>query len=78
VRRVPIFTGVETSGWRTGWVEDGSVHIEPVGDLVEHEVDDCVCAPRVEPVKCPDGSIVWMLVHHALDNREQRERQEAA
>jgi hypothetical protein len=75
---MPIFTGPETAGWRTGWVEDGSVHVEPVGDLVEHEVDDCVCVPRQEPVKRPDGSIVWMVVHLSLDNREVLERQEAA
>lgn len=75
---MPIFIGPETQGWRAGPVADGSVHVEPVGDLIEHEVDDCACMPRQEPVKRPDGSIGWMVVHHSLDNRELRERQEAA
>lgn len=74
---MPVFTGTETAGWRSGWVEDGSVHIEPVGDLVDHEVDDCVCVPRLEPVKRDDGSFGWLVVHNSLDNREVLEREAA-
>ena len=75
---MPIFTGPEARGWRVGRVEDDSVHVEPVGDLIDHEVEDCACMPRVEPVSRDDGSIGWMVVHHSLDNREAQERQEAA
>jgi len=45
-------------------------HVIPIGDLVEHECgEDCVCGPRAEPVKQEDGSVGWMLVHNALDDR---------
>lgn len=42
----------------------------PSGDLIEHDLDeDCVCGPRIEPVKRDDGSIGWVYIHHALDGR---------
>jgi hypothetical protein len=71
---VAIFTGPETCGWRVGRVEDGSVHVEPIGDLVDHEVLDCVCGPKTEPVVADDGSIGWLITHHSLDGRENSER----
>lgn len=41
---------------------------------IEHEIsEDCICGPRCEPVKCDDGSIGWLYVHHSLDGRETRE-----
>lgn len=44
-----------------------------LGDI-EHELGaDCVCGPRVEPVKQDDGSIDWVYVHHSLDGRELAE-----
>jgi hypothetical protein len=48
------------------------IHVYPVDDLVEHELDggDCVCGVTAEPVKRDDGSIGWVLVHHALDGRD--------
>lgn len=55
---------------------DGSpVHLWPLDDLVEHEVDgdDCPCGPTTEPVQRDDGSIGWLISHHSLDGREQRE-----
>lgn len=49
------------------------VHVLPVGDDVEHGDEDCVCGPDSEPVKCDDGSVGWVIVHHSLDGREARE-----
>lgn len=48
------------------------VFVIPVDDLVAHEEEseDCICGPRVEPVKREDGSIGWVVIHHALDGRE--------
>lgn len=47
------------------------VHVRPVGDLVDHSLDDqCPCGPRWEPVKREDGSVGWVVVHHSLDGRE--------
>ncbi|MFD6094706.1 hypothetical protein ACFVWN_01285 [Nocardiopsis flavescens] len=53
-----------------------AVHVMPVGDLVEHDNSgeaDCLCGPATEPVHRPDGSVGWVIVHHSLDGREQRE-----
>jgi hypothetical protein len=52
-----------------------TVHVLPVGDLIEHEDEgtDCVCAPTVEPVPDDDGSMGWLIVHHSLDGREHAE-----
>ena len=47
-----------------------TVHVLPVADLVEHtDSDDCLCGPAVEPVPAEDGSIGWVVSHHALDGR---------
>jgi hypothetical protein len=53
-----------------------TVHVVPVGDLVDHEHlgDDCVCGPAVEPVPRQDGSFGWLVTHHSLDGREAIER----
>ena len=50
-----------------------TVHVHPVGDLVEHITagDDCVCGPATEPVVRDDGSVGWLIVHHSLDGRER-------
>jgi hypothetical protein len=51
------------------------VHIWPVADVIEHDLEseDCVCGPIQVPVKRPDGSVGWLLRHHSLDGREQSE-----
>jgi hypothetical protein len=57
-------------------MSDDDHHIYPVGDLIEHDVsgdDDCICGPTVEPVERDDGSIAYVIVHHALDGRELSE-----
>ncbi len=50
------------------------LHVHPVNDLVEHELDDtCACIPEYRLVERADGSDSWLIVHHSLDGREQRE-----
>lgn len=50
------------------------VHVVPVNDLIEHETsDDCPCGPTSEVVTRDDGSIGWVVSHHSLDRREERE-----
>jgi hypothetical protein len=53
-----------------------AVHVFPLGDLVDHDTDTdgCVCGPTTTPVERDDGSIGWVLTHHALDGRENRSR----
>lgn len=52
------------------------LHELPVGDLIAHETTrDCVCGPISVPVVRDDGSTRSILVHHALDGREQLEAQ---
>jgi len=52
-----------------------TVHVLPVGDLIEHDSDgdDCPCGPTTEPVPDGDGAIGWLITHHSLDGREKRE-----
>ena len=51
-----------------------SVHVVPVGDLLDHEdTDDCPCGVTIEPVERKDGSIGWLHIHHSLDGREAHE-----
>lgn len=53
-----------------------ALHVVPTADRIEHNLsDDCVCGPRVEPVKREDGSVGWIAVHHSLDGREGQEPQ---
>lgn len=55
-------------------VLSGDLHVHPVGDLIEHDLEgDCPCGPTAQPVTRDDGSIGWMQVHHSLDGREQVE-----
>ena len=53
------------------------LHVVPVGDSIDHDTatsePDCVCGPRTQPTESDDGSVNWLLVHHSLDGREQRE-----
>ena len=51
-----------------------TLHVSPVGDLIDHTADDdCPCGPRTEPVQREDGSMGWVVVHHSLDGRESGE-----
>jgi hypothetical protein len=56
--------------WESIQLDNDDVHVHPLGDLVEHEPEDCVCGPTVEPVPRDDGSVGWCIIHHALDARE--------
>lgn len=68
-----------TKGWRVSSeiVRADHVHVHPVGDLTEHDIDgdDCVCGPTTEyvPAETVDQSSGWLLTHHALDGREALE-----
>jgi hypothetical protein len=53
---------------------NGTAHVVPRGDLVEHETsDDCPCGPTAQPVTRDDGSVGWVMLHHSLDGRERGE-----
>jgi hypothetical protein len=51
------------------------VHVSPVGDLIEHDLesDDCVCGPDFELVH-GDAGDGWVVKHHSLDGRELKEQ----
>jgi hypothetical protein len=54
-----------------------TVHVFPIGDLVEHDTSGdqpgCVCGPALEHVPNPHGPDGWLVTHHSLDGREERE-----
>lgn len=61
-----------------GWVtvrarSDQTLHVIPLVDLVDHELDDCVRGPTAVPVERDDGSIAFYYTHHSLDGREANE-----
>ena len=49
-----------------------TVHVSPIGDLIEHDTegDGCLCGPSLEAVPREDGTYGWVMTHHALDGRE--------
>ena len=53
-----------------------TVHVSPINDLIEHDTDtgqaDCICGPMVEHVPS-EGGDGWIILHHSLDGREERE-----
>lgn len=54
-----------------------TLHVGSMHDLVDHDTStaeaDCACGPEVRPVTREDGTVGWLLVHHSLDGREQRQ-----
>jgi len=56
---------------------DDRIHVTPVRDLVDHDTSTAeanwVCGPEARPATHEDGSVGWLLVHHALDGREPAE-----
>lgn len=52
-----------------------TLHVHPVDDLVQHRTDGhpCVCGPATQAVFLQDGTNHWLVTHHSLDGREQRE-----
>jgi hypothetical protein len=64
---------VSGGGWLMVPLTDGNRHVIPVDDGWYHLPDDCLCGPAHEYVARdgqPDG---WVVLHHSLDGREQRE-----
>ena len=51
-----------------------TVHVFPLGDLVEHDTegDGCVCGPTTEHVPSDTGD-GWLVIHNSLDGREATE-----
>lgn len=50
------------------------VHVMPLADIIQHDdSDDCACGPLTEAAPREDGSMGWLITHHSLDGREQRE-----
>lgn len=51
-----------------------TLHVHPVDDLIAHQLDDdCPCGPEQRPVTREDGSVGWLVIHHAWDGREEDE-----
>jgi hypothetical protein len=48
-------------------------HLPPEDDIQHELTDDCPCGPSSLPVVDVDGVVGWVIVHHSLDGREQRE-----
>ena len=56
---------IRAPGWRASALPNGERHVTPLDDLRPHdEAQDCWCGPTDD-----DG----VLVHHALDRREEYE-----
>lgn len=65
---------VGSAGWNAHVDGVSPIHVWPVDDLIEHDLDgeDCVCWPRLALVETPGGD-VWQVVHASLDGRESKE-----
>lgn len=51
------------------------LHVVPVGDLIEHDLDElCVCGPTPGPQDRCFGGMSWVFTHHSLDGRERHEQ----
>lgn len=48
------------------------VHVRPVGDVIEHEWEDCWCGPD-QKLELTDHGDEWIFVHHSADGRELTE-----
>lgn len=60
--------------WEACYETGTDVHVRPLDDVTAHPMaDDCPCGPTAEPVRCPDGTIGWLVTHHSLDGRERYE-----
>lgn len=67
----------DPASWIVAHTDDLTCHVYPLGDLIWHLVpgggggDECSCEPAIEPVPVADGRIGAVIVHRALDGREQ-------
>lgn len=70
--RVDLCARSAVSRWLGIREEDGTYHVVPVNDLIEHErIEDCVCGPKLQLIRT--GPDVWMISHNSLDGRERDE-----
>lgn len=55
-----------------------TLHVLPLGDLIEHEPEgvDCPCGPDVEHLISGSGLVGKLITHHSLDGREKQEADE--
>jgi hypothetical protein len=61
--------------WLGVKVADGSMHVFPSNDLVDHlPTEDCICGPSFDPVPRPDGTIGTLYSHHSMDGCEFSEK----
>lgn len=57
-----------THEWQCDFaIRNGMVHVWPLEDWIEHELDTatCICGPELE-----QGSAALMVTHASLDGRE--------
>lgn len=60
--------------WLATATDDDTVHVLPLDDLIVHEFgEDCPCGPRVQVEQRAASCDGYLIVHHALDNREAEE-----
>lgn len=59
-----------TTGKWANWINGNEVHTVPVGDLIDHEYNDCACSPETIPVEAENGAMNWQILHYALDGRK--------
>lgn len=59
----------EPGPWWVGIVDDGDVHVVPVGDLKPHDDTCCHCCPALE-VNADDVDFRGVLIHNSFDHRE--------
>lgn len=62
-------THVVPGGYDDGIAPEWLVLERPAANLYT----ECWCAPRLEPVISPDGSLGVIYVHRAMDQRQERE-----
>ncbi|MET7992841.1 hypothetical protein ABZU76_18310 [Amycolatopsis sp. NPDC005232] len=57
--------------WANVWIDGGDLHLVPIEDVVWHDFsNDCLCGPKIELHHSQaNGSDVWYVIHHALDER---------
>jgi hypothetical protein len=48
-------------------------HVYPEKDVLDHDTDsgDCACLPTIVPVERDDGSMAYLIVHNAWDERTE-------
>lgn len=56
------------------WAVTHTVHVWPIGDLIDHEQSDrCACKPTADVFATRNAALTYQYVHHSLDGRELTE-----